>query len=725
MAGLCRLGVADDVLVPEHGCTPSRRLKVAPLWAQVPARSGPPATRRRPTASHNQRVTTRAAAAARRIALYSRATHSATVCMPSQPPTSELLVALSRFATWSHRLSSDVGLMHLLLAELERAADNSPELSRLVSSLHGPLSSIGTVVDHLSGSYDGDAFGLPDAVEVQLEPVVRDVMQDYNHHRFAGEAVTFKTALDLPSIASEPLLLAEILRNLLDNAIAAFRPSLHPPAIEVSAFQLDNNKVYLEVHDNGSGFSQDAMKAFSGAHVARDPEPRGAGTTARPQRLGRGLQLSQMIVALWDGELQLVESAPGSTRLRLALNPWRDAPPPTSPRVVPAQPPEEPKAEVSNLPDSLRVLVVDDNLEMTEAVSRAATDRYPGAEVDSATSSEQALRLIQTEIYDLALVDLVLGPTTEPEGLSVVSAVRRANPEALIVVMTGRADLEVMRTAVQLGADDLYPKAGVSFGELFLSVERLASARESARRSLRERELNHLMYDAMTAISHELRAPLVTVQRHAEALISGALGDITPQQLEALDRIVNASTRQSTLLNAHIDLKRIATGTASLRLQECDPAELLFEELQAHADAAKEKGVRLTFDAGHVGRHDRRISVDADRIRVAMNPLLDNAVRYSPQGGEVHLSLRWSDCALIVELSDEGPGIPQHELAALLGGDSPRARLGQRIRSSGLGLSMANRFIEAHGGNLSVSAGVPRGTTVRLTLPLNPAPRTK
>ena len=193
-------------------------------------------------------------------------------------------------------------------------------------------------------------------------------------------------------------------------------------------------------------------------------------------------------------------------------------------------------------------------------------------------------------------------------------------------------------------------------------------------------------------IAHELRTPLTVLKGELEYLQDG-LSQPTPQTLHRLVEEVDLLSR----LVADLRLVSLA-DTDGLRLERCkvNLTELTREVMTAFERQAQTVGKHLQFEAESV-----RLELDPERIRQVLYNLLDNALRHTPKGGTVRCAIRKAEHQILLEISDEGPGIPPADLERvferLYRTDAARNR---EAGGSGLGLAIVRTLVEAHGGQV-------------------------
>lgn len=241
-------------------------------------------------------------------------------------------------------------------------------------------------------------------------------------------------------------------------------------------------------------------------------------------------------------------------------------------------------------------------------------------------------------------------------------------------------------------------------------LRRLAAAHEEAAVRLADalRAKNDFIADA----SHELRTPLTVLRGNAEV---GLAMDPNGPHSEALRDIVSEAERMTRLVESLLLLAR--SDTARLELErESLSIEPWLVELGARADVlAREGGAQLESRLTARGR----AHVDPVRLQQALLALVDNAVKHGRAGGHVTFSARTLGDRLIVEVEDDGPGIPAPNLPRIFDRfyrvDKARARA---RGGAGLGLAIARTLVEAHGGRIDAKSTVGLGTTMTVSLPL-------
>jgi signal transduction histidine kinase len=223
---------------------------------------------------------------------------------------------------------------------------------------------------------------------------------------------------------------------------------------------------------------------------------------------------------------------------------------------------------------------------------------------------------------------------------------------------------------------------------------------------------NQLRRQMTADIAHDLRTPLTVISGYLEALRDGDLKP-TPARLEAM------YTEVQHLKRLVADLRTLSladAGELSLNRQRVSVPELLNRVATAYRHQAERQQITLSLQAEKTVPD---IEADSERLVQVLGNLMSNALRYTPEGGQIVLAARSQANRVLVQVKDTGPGISPAELPHIFHrfyrGDQSRR---QTEGESGLGLAIAKAIVEAHGGTITADSTVGQGTTFSITLPI-------
>jgi two-component system phosphate regulon sensor histidine kinase PhoR len=232
------------------------------------------------------------------------------------------------------------------------------------------------------------------------------------------------------------------------------------------------------------------------------------------------------------------------------------------------------------------------------------------------------------------------------------------------------------------------------------------------------RRLEVLRRDFVANASHELKTPVAAVRALAETLLT-ALPDDPEAGRRFAGRIARETERLDALAGDLLDLSRVERGT--LDVEPVDLVGLVKEVVGGYADRAEERRIRLDAELqpGVAMRGDRA------QLGLLLSNLIDNALRYTPAKGTVRVRLDAAEGRAILQVADNGEGIPADELPRIFERfyrvDKARTR---QTGGTGLGLAIVRHVAEAHGGAVRAGSELGRGSTFTVTLPLAGPPLT-
>lgn len=221
--------------------------------------------------------------------------------------------------------------------------------------------------------------------------------------------------------------------------------------------------------------------------------------------------------------------------------------------------------------------------------------------------------------------------------------------------------------------------------------------------------------DVLAVVSHDLRNPLAVISMFASSLLESNFGD-EEHNVEAMRAIQDATRWAERLIQDLLDLSAIEAGGLSLALRADDPVMVVTKAVLMFEDLAAVRSVTLVTE---LPEQLPRIYCDSDRVLQALGNLIGNALRFTPEGGQICIGARTEADCVDIFVADNGPGIPDEDVPHIFD-RFWTARRDSRVRGTGMGLAIVRGIIEAHGGRVRVRRNASRGATFVMCLPLEP-----
>ena len=230
--------------------------------------------------------------------------------------------------------------------------------------------------------------------------------------------------------------------------------------------------------------------------------------------------------------------------------------------------------------------------------------------------------------------------------------------------------------------------------------------------------LDRMKDEFVSTVSHELRTPLTSMRASLGLIASGALEKRPDRQKQMLNIAIDNTDRLVNLVNDILELERIGSGKAELHSSKVDVDDMMHRVADLLSGTAAKTGIRFTFGANGI-----HVWADGDRIFQTLTNLVSNAIKFSPEGGEVHLAARYSAPGeATLQVVDHGRGIPADKLDLIFGRfqqvDASDARV---MGGTGLGLAICRSIVSQHGGQIWAESTPGKGASFFFTLPTEPS----
>jgi two-component system sensor histidine kinase GlrK len=216
-------------------------------------------------------------------------------------------------------------------------------------------------------------------------------------------------------------------------------------------------------------------------------------------------------------------------------------------------------------------------------------------------------------------------------------------------------------------------------------------------------------------MSHELKTPLANIREGTELLMDGAVGELDPAQREVTAILRDNGIKLQRMIENLLSFSAWQTSSVGLESSEFRLRPVVKQVLENQQLTLLSQRVRLDVQV-----EDVTLVADRSKIRLILENLVSNAVKYSPKGGTIHIKAATASNSLVMDVADNGPGIPKedrdHVFEAFYTG---RAARSTAVKGTGIGLSVVLEFVAAHGGTVQIVDGEYPGAHFRIRMPIN------
>ncbi len=330
-----------------------------------------------------------------------------------------------------------------------------------------------------------------------------------------------------------------------------------------------------------------------------------------------------------------------------------------------------------------------------------------------AKNGDEALKFLESEEVDIVLSDVVM-PTIS--GLELLKQSKEKHPNLAFILMTGYSDKELILRALKEGADDFITKP-INILQLSTTVSKVLEKQEIREELAALKRSEKLKNDFLGLISHKLKTPATAISLFIQNLIEGVESP-DDADFHLMLEMVQAETQhleqliQDLLFFSEVTLQEEDSGLTSLDFgQVANQVALVLKPTAL--------GRQLSYEIDVDNLSGQHLMLSQQRISFAIRALLDNAIKFTPEGGSVAITGEKSDTSLRLIISDTGIGIPAQELSKIFSKfyQVDPEHTGQ-VRGFGLGLYYARNFIRSMGGNLLLTSVVDKGTQAVIEFPL-------
>jgi signal transduction histidine kinase len=359
-----------------------------------------------------------------------------------------------------------------------------------------------------------------------------------------------------------------------------------------------------------------------------------------------------------------------------------------------------------------KILVIDDEDIVRESCSRILKSQ--GYIIKTAEDGNTGLKILKDFLPDLVLVDLKMPGLS---GFEVLEEIFSFDATIVTIVITGFATVDSAVEAMKKGTFDFIPKP-FQPDELRLVVRRGLERRNLVLETIALRKEKEMLREHFAAIvSHELKSPLGALQQNLYVLADELEEILTEEQREKVSRLQSRIKELVNLINTWLRVISVDITKIQEQFETIDINPLVEQAIETVDRQAVRKDISLSMktEAGPV-----QIQGDKGTITEAIVNLLTNSIKYTNMGGEVSLETRREPSRAVITVQDNGIGIAEEEITHIFTDFYRGKNVPEGERSSGVGLSITKRIIEAHGGTIKVESVVGQGSTFIIALPIAP-----
>jgi signal transduction histidine kinase len=371
---------------------------------------------------------------------------------------------------------------------------------------------------------------------------------------------------------------------------------------------------------------------------------------------------------------------------------------------------------------ALRVLLVEDNAGDARLLREMFSKESAGSfALTHLTRMSDAEKLLAQGGVDIVLLDMGL---PDGHGLETLRRARAAAPDVVMIVLTGLEDEALAAEAIKEGAQDYLIKGQIENRALPRALRHAMDRhRMQAEADVMRNHQLRLKDEFLSHVSHELRSPLTSIYSFTTIIADGLAGETNPQQNEYLQIILRNVRQLQSMIEDLLEVTQAQAGKLKIDSQPFSLNDAIVYAAATLGSSAKEKEIALSYQ----GSADLPLAyADAMRVRQVLTILLDNAVKYTPDGGLV--SLQAGVCPqdpgfLQVEISDTGCGIQPDLIARIFEHlyqvSDPAISTGRAGRRGlGLGLHIAKELVTRQGGEIWVTSEPHQGSHFFFTIPI-------
>ncbi len=363
-----------------------------------------------------------------------------------------------------------------------------------------------------------------------------------------------------------------------------------------------------------------------------------------------------------------------------------------------------------------KILLVDDRPENLYSLENMLIDE--NRIIFKAGSGDEALKIAFKEDLSLILLDVQMPGMDGFEVANMLKSTNRTKKIPIVFVTAISKEKKYMLKGLEEGAIDYLFKPldiDITQSKVRTLLQISSQQKEIELKNAELQKLNEEKNYFLGMASHDLRNPLGNIIT-LSSIISQDIGDNFPDEYKKyMDIIMNTSRKMLEMINNLLDVSRIESGANQLKMKDISTMDLFQECCSGHSHQAEQKKIMLTYSIADTAK---KILADKEQIMQVLNNLISNAIKFSHPNTSIELTASGHENETLISVKDHGQGIPESEhklLFTAFSKTSVRSTAGEV--STGLGLNIVKKIIEAHGGKIWVKSKVGEGTTFTFSIP--------
>ncbi|MCU0597893.1 MAG: response regulator [Desulfobacterales bacterium] len=364
----------------------------------------------------------------------------------------------------------------------------------------------------------------------------------------------------------------------------------------------------------------------------------------------------------------------------------------------------------------IKILIADDDGATRKMISQCLDEKKYS--LFETANGLEAYAIIKKENINIAILDWILPDMT---GIDICKKIRKEQQSGyvFIVMLTVKNERDDLLEGFAAGVDE-YVKKPVNLLEFQARIkvgERIIGLEQSLMQKQKELfDINQMKNKFLGIAAHDLRNPIISIRGFSELVLKDP-SNLTDDQKEFLSIIYTTSRGMLAMLNDLLDVSLIESGRMEINKRPESLIKIIQDKVRVNSFQANQKQISIHQELLTVPS----IEFDSQRIGQAVDNLISNAIKFAPYGTNIYLILRQDGDIIKFSVRDEGPGIPreeQHLLFSEFHRLSIRPTAGET--STGLGLAITKKIMEAHGGTIEFESSEGAGSTFCLVFPIHP-----